>query len=369
MRRFISLFLLALLSLVQSVAAAELPFYIGTFTDGDPDRGIYRCTLNTETGALGAVTLAAEAEDPSYIALSPDGKHLYSANRGKEPTLAAYRIEPDGSLTLLNKQPISGKSACHISVDPSGKVAFIANYSSGDIASYPINEDGSVGERASFIQFEGSGPHPRQKGPRAHAVQASPDGRHLYVCDLGTDKVWIFEINTADGSLTTAKTAFASVPPGGGPRHLVLSQSGQHLWVNNELDLSVTAFTRDPGTGALTPIATVPMHQDPPDSDKTVTAAAIRLHPNEKFLYVTSRGDDGLSVYTIAEDGSPTLFGRFPAGVERPREANIDPTGQWLLVAGQNDDTLVVMAIDSETGHLSPTKHSVQLPKPVCIAF
>ncbi len=353
-----------------SLQAGQAEFYLGTYTDKQPDRGIFRGTLDTETGELGELTLAAEADNPSYVAVSPDGCFAYAAMEAGQASVGAFQRNEDGSLTMLNTQPSGGGGACHVSTDPSGKVVFVANYGSGDIASFPVLEDGSLGEQASFVAFEGSGPNQgRQKSPHAHAVVTSPDGRHLYACDLGTDKVWIFEVDTESAEITPAEVPFATITPGGGPRHIVFSADGTRAWVNHEMGLAATAFSRDAKTGTLTEIATASTQLEPEADHKGVTTAAILLHPSEKFLYVTSRGDETVAVFALADDGGLELVQVAPAEVNKPRGAAIDPTGRWFLVAGQDDETLTVLSIDLDSGKLSPIGHSVVVPKAVCVTF
>jgi len=55
--------------------------------------------------------------------------------------------------------------------------------------------------------------------------------------------------------------------------------------------------------------------------------------------------------------------------MKTPRNFNIDPTGKFALVEGQDSDNIVSFHIDPETGEFRPTGHSINVGKPVCIKF
>ncbi len=345
-------------------------FYLGTNTGKTDSKGIFTGVLDTRTGALGGVELAAEANNPSFLALAPGGKFLFAALESAGGAVGAFRIGADGRLTSLNTAPSGGNGACHVSVDQAGRHVLVANYGGGNISCLPIQSDGSVGPATAFVQFSGSGPHPgRQQKSYAHAIYTDAVDTFVYACDLGSDKVWSFRYDKAAGTLTPTDPAAGLVPPGGGPRHLAIHPGGRFAYANNEMGLSVTAFSRNPATGILTALQTVPTSEKLTGPTDGVSTAEIICHPSGKWLYVSSRGDDIIAVYAIAPDGKLTLLENAPAGVQIPRGMGLDPTGQWLVVAGQKDNRLTVLKIDPTTGKLTPTGQSVETPSPICVVF
>ncbi len=356
------------LGLLGSVAArgAEEPFYLGGYTQAGKGRGIYLGTLDPATGKLGPLTLAAEAKNPSFIALSPDRRTLYAALES-EQQVAAYSVQPDRTLQLLGAQPSGGSGPCFVSLDPAGKHLFVANYNSGTIRAFPIGANGTLGEGGAPFPFTGSGPDPkRQAQPHAHSIYSDPQGRFLYACDLGTDRVRIFTLG-ADASLIPSDPPWAEVPPGMGPRHLAWSPDGAFAAVINEMGVSVTVFARDAATGALAPRGTVSAL--PPEASLAgETAAEVAFHPSGKWLYLSSRGSDSLSVFAVGPEGRLELMENVPAGVKMPRSFSLDPSGQWLLAAGQGGG-LTVLKIDPATGCLTPTGEKADCPAPVCVLF
>ena len=349
--------------------SAEVTFYIGTYTKPGKSEGVYVSKLDTDTGKLGAVELAGKAASPSFVALSPDGKFLYAAVESGKGAVAAFAVGAGGKLTALNEKPAGGDGTCHVWVDATGKNVLAANYGGGSIVCFRTNADGSLGERSAFVQFEGTGPDKaRQEKPHGHAIYTDSTNQFVYACDLGTDNVWTFHFDAARGTLKPAEPASAKVPPGSGPRHLAIHPNGRFAYANNEMALSVTAFARDPATGALTPVQTLPTLPEGTPV-KGVSTAEIFCHPTGKWLYASNRGHGSIAVYAIAADGKLTWIETAPATVKVPRGFGIDPTGQWLVAAGQDDDKIAVLKIDPATGKLTPTGVTAEVGAPVCILF
>jgi 6-phosphogluconolactonase len=357
-------------ALATSTWAEPMTFYIGTYTHSGKSDGIYSCSLDPETGKLGPVKLAAKVHDPSYLAISPDARFLYAAVETRTGAIGAFAIKPDSTLRPLNQQPSGGAGACHVSVDGSGRVAFIANYTAGNIAAFPTNPDGSLADRSAFVQYTGTGPDPkRQEAPHAHGIYPDPANRFVYSPDLGTDNVWIFRLDPASGVLSPASPASAKVPPSSGPRHLAFHPRRNTVYVVNEMGLSVTTFIRDPESGALESVQTIPA-LEPGTPAAGATTAEIACHPSGKRVYVSTRGTHTITVFDVAQDGSLTRAQVAPAHVKTPRGFAIDPSGRWLVAAGQDDNRLAVFAIDPQTGKLSAEPVSTgEVSAPVCILF
>ncbi len=359
-------FLLALAS--HATFAAEAPFYVGTYTKKDGSKGIYRYVLDLDTGKVSGGGLAAEAKNPSFLAIHPGGKFLYAATEGATGEASAFAIQPDGALKLLNTQSAKGNGTCHIIVDPAGRNVLVANYGSGTVAVLPIQADGSLGEAASFNQHTGSSSDPaRQKGPHAHSIYVDPAAKFVYACDLGTDKVHGYKFDATKGVITPDETATGKVAPGSGPRHLALHPTQDTAYVINEMLSTITAFRRDPATGALSSIHTVSTL--PADFTGKSSTAEIFVHPNGKYLYGSNRGHDSIAVFAISSDGQLALASHAPAGVKVPRSFGLDPSGQWLLAAGQDSNTMAVFKIDAGSGKLTPTGQTLEVGAPVCIMF
>lgn len=353
--------LLLTLSPALAQAPDEVGFYIGTYTSPKGSKGIYHARFNRRTGAISEPELAVEAPGPSFLALHPNGKFLYAVN---EPTdgVSAYAIQPDRRLKLLNVQSALGGAPCHLTLDPKGNFLFVANYMGGNTVVFPVRPDGSLSTASGYLQNTGTGPNQgRQEAAHAHAVYPDPNGKFAYGCDLGTDEILAFPFNDR-GELGTPLRAQSE--PGAGPRHLALHPNGKFVYANNEMGNSVSTYSL--ANGAMTRLQTLPTV---PDGYQGGGTAEIALHPNGRFLYVSNRGHDSIAVYEIQPDGLLKLVEIKTAGVKIPRGFTIDPSGHWLLVAGQDSHDLTALAIDPEKGTLTPTENRVKVGSPVCLVF
>ncbi len=348
------------------VRAVEETFYLGTFTHAPGgSQGIYIGTLDAATGKLGPLRVAAKEKDPGFLALSPDHRFLFAALSDE---VASFAVQPDGTLHAISRQPAGGQDTVYVCLDRAGREVFVANYDSGTIAAFPVDADGVIGPRAAFEVLAGSGPNPlRQKGPHAHSIYVSPDDRFVYACDLGTDKVWIYR-RTARGGLAPAGSPFGTVPPGSGPRHLVFD--GSFVYVVNEMGVTTCVFARNGETGALRLLETV---GNIPGGAKPGTGSAeIALDATGKWLYVSTRVQDVMTVFRVhrnATVGRLTFVQNIPSPAMFPRNFGLDPSGRWMIVAGQNDNRLAVMKIDEASGRLAPTDQSASVGSPVCVLF
>jgi len=365
--------LLFLTGFWTTAGAAEVRFYLGTYTDNALSQGIYSGTLDTVTGRISPLELAAKATSPNYLALSPDGKFIYASTLTGDGSLAAFRVEDGGLLTRLNEIS-SGGGARHLTVDATGSNLLAANYVGGSAACFRIQPDGSIGERTAFVQLTGSGPNPqRQTQPHIHSIYLDAANRFAYACDLGTDHVWLFDFDAQTGSLKLENDGTGKMPPGSGTRHLAISPDGRFAYANGEMGMNITVFARNVVNGALTAaqtVSTLPAGAATNDA----TSAEIFCHPSGKWLYVSNRdiangGRDSLAVFAIAADGKLKWIQGIPAEVKVPRGFGIDPTGQWLIAGGQQDNRIVVFKIDAATGRLTSTGQSATVGAPICVIF
>jgi 6-phosphogluconolactonase len=368
MKHSLAKVILPLLVASAAASAGTADFYIGTYTKPGGSQGIYRGTIDLETGALTAPVLAGEAKSPSFVAVHPNGKFLYAAIESSGGAVGAFAIGADGSLRRLNEESSKGAGNCHVTVHPGGKTVLAANYSGGSVAALPVLGDGSVGPATGFIQHTGSSVNPsRQKEPHAHSIYVSGD--FVYACDLGTDDVFVYRFDAAKGTLAPNDPPSGKIPPGSGPRHLAFHPKGDFAYVCDEMTSAVTTLAHDAQRGTLTAIQTLStLPEDAPDARKNSTAE-IFCHPNGRFVYVSNRGHDSIAVFAIGEDGKLTSVQDAPANVKVPRGFAISPDGGWLVAAGQGDNSLASHKIDPATGKLTPAAQVTGVGAPVCVVF
>ena len=370
------LLLLALMNLPPARAADALLF-IGTYTRDGRSHGIYSLHLDLATGALTAPLLAAEAQNPTFLALHPDRRHLYACGelRGTvdKPLggVIAFTIDAAaGTLVFLIQQPTGDGATCHVALDATGRMALAANYGAGYVCALPIDAAGRLGERSAYVELTGQlGPNqPGQDKPHAHSLAVSPDNRFAFACALGLDRVFGFRLDPAKAALVPTDPPFNATPAGVGPRHSRFSADGRFYYVLNELGGSVCVFAYDAAHGALTLQQTISTL--PADFRGTNTSAEIRLSADGRFVYASNRGADSLAVF--ARDpaaGTLKLVEIVPSGGKHPRNFALSPDGRWLVCANRDTDNVVVFRVDPATGRLTPTTHAVTIPLPVCVLF
>lgn len=359
----------------ESATSKEPLVFIGTYTSGK-SKGIYTYRFDSSTGALAPAADAMKADNPSFLAIHPQKKYLYAVNEVSQfngrsgGSVSAYSIDSrSGALTLLNQQPSHGQSPCYISVDHSGKWIFIANYSSGNIAMYPIQEEGKIGPSTSVIQHTGSSVvSTRQQEPHAHCILPDPTNRYVYACDLGIDKIMIYQLDSGNGILTANTPPSVSAQPGAGPRHFTFHPNGKFAFLIQEINSTLTSYSYDSSNGTLKEVETVSTL--PEGYTGTSYCADVHVSPSGKFLYGSNRGHDSIAIFAIDDTtGKLALVGHQSTLGKTPRNFAIDPTGTFLLAANQDSSTVVSFRIDSVTGTLEPTGTLSEIPNPVCLVF
>lgn len=361
--------LLCIASFLSPLLAADKLFYIGTYTNGKSSKGIYLAQLDEQTGSLKDIELAAESENPSFLAVHPKKRFVYAVNEVNDGKVSAFSSEARGKLRLLNQVSSKGSAPCHLNIDKTGRWLAVANYSSGTAAVLPIKADGSLGEAVASVAHKGSSVDPdRQKGPHAHSVNFSADNKFLFVADLGLDQVFIYSFDSKTGSLKQFATL--DTPKGAGPRHLALGPNGM-AYVLNEMASSVSLFR---WTGGAKGDLLDTVSALAPDSKTPNSGAEVLLHRNGRFLYSSNRGLDSITLYEVGPGpsgpgASLKRVGDFPAGGKTPRGFTLSPDGKFLLAASQNSDRLNAFSIDPKSGTLRQIGMGLAVGSPVCIRF
>ncbi len=370
------LLLLAACQMPEKVPTDEMQyFFVGTYTDNEfgtgKGKGIYAYQLNPQTGEMTYLNTTEGMINPSYLAIEPSRDLLFTVNQHGSThedttgTVSVYKIDrATKTLSFMNKHSALGATPCHISFDANKKFLLVANYVGGNIAALPILEDGQLGAPTGMVQHIGSHTHPRQTAPHAHFIKALPNGDILAV-DLGLDQVLKYTLTTK-GELVSDTTVFYQTAKEAGPRHYISSSQGDIIYVLNELNSTVEVAKIEKGKAInLQTISTLPEGYEGEGN-----CAAIKIHPSGKFLYASNRKNHhSIVVYSINTDGTLTLVEHESTQGETPRDFEIDPTGQMLLVGNQATDNLLTFKIDATTGALTATGFKAEVPTAVCIKF
>jgi 6-phosphogluconolactonase len=353
--------------------------YVGGYTHFPPNgrgngEGIEIFRLDQSTGKLTHLASQRPVENPAFLTIDATERYLYAVNSSPsidgQPggAVSAFAIDREtGGLTFLNREQTAGPGPCHLSVDRTGRFVVATSYHAGNISVLPVKPDGSLLPASDCVQHLGSSVTPeRQAGPHCHSVNFDLAERFALVCDLGLDRVLVYQLDRAIGKLILNEPPGIAAAPGAGPRHLAFHPSGRYAFVINEINSTLTSYYFNQTTGTLREIETHPTL--PTDFHGTNSTADVHVTPDGKFLYGSNRGHDSLAIYAVdSATGRLTSLGFQSTLGRTPRNFAIDPTGTFLFAANQDSDNVVTFRIDRATGLLSETGLVVSSPSPTCV--
>jgi len=312
---------------------------------------------------------------PSFLCRHPTLPVLYAVERswsGDDSTsgaLTTFGISPDsGSLTVRSRCRSGGAFCAHVSVTPNGRFVMTANPRGPTVALFALDEAGVPAQLpACVVWHEGRGATERQGAPWPHSCYADNACKQMFVCDLGLDRVSIYDLNEATGMLSPAEQAFAQVSSGAGARHLAMDEQNRFLYVANELDSTVSVFSRDTATGRVRVRQTV--STVPPDGQVENQPAEIVLGPDGRFLYVTNRGHDSIAIFAVdLQTGVLRWIQCSPALGKSPRHFAIGADGFSAAVSNNLSQEVVIFHIERD-GALVPTGQVISVKSPTCVAL
>lgn len=349
-------------------------FFVGTYMLPGPyfeanGAGLISCSLNQSSGQIEKLCVCQDAGNATYLAKQAGSDILFVASDRyfDQGQLHSFLVGHSGQLRQLSTESTQGQATCHVSIDTDAEHAFVASYHDGKLTVHPVL-DSSVQPAMRVIVYEGKSVNQdRQESAHAHQSVVSPDGRCLYVCDLGSDKVWVHELAHLEDP--SRPIASIDMPAGSGPRHLVCHPRLNRLYVFCELTACVLVVDFD--DRGLNYQVVEELDSLPSNFKGVPAGAAIKLHLSGKSLYVSNRNHNSVSVFSIDEStGDLELAANFSTQGEEPRDIEFDTTGTWLLVANQNSNTVIPFGVDSATG-LPTGRSAPAFPcgSPVCILF
>ncbi len=324
----------------------------------DPGKGLFRLAAETEAGA-----------NPSYFCIDGERGLIHAINEVDQ-----FQGQKAGGITTLAIDAASGVPSrtgelavpdggpCYISRMPTGDYLLVANYGGGSVAVVRLDARGLPAAVTDTLVFQG----PPGKRPRAHMIAPGPDGKRIYLTDLGLDRIMIYELDRTAGTLRAVSSGEVALARGSGPRHFTFSRDGSTLYVINERKSTVTVFTVD-SAGLLEEVQS--LSTLPEDFSGTSYCADLHLGSNGRFLYGTNRGHNSIVTFRVSRNGRLELAGHTPCGGDWPRNFVIDPTGRYLVVANQRSHNLALFALDDKSGLPVPLPAAFSTTAPACLKF
>jgi 6-phosphogluconolactonase len=342
-----------------AAAAAPAAFaYVGSYGNQ-----ISIFSLDPDSGALTPRGGPVDANpNPSFLAFAPDGKYLFSVNETDNldgtnaGAVSAFRIDAQsGGLSFINRVSSQGNGPAHVAVDHTGKFVFVANYNGGTIAVLPVAADGTLGNAVATDAHGATA--------QAHEAVIDPSNKFLFTPNKGLSNISQYRFDASNGQLTPNTPAAVALADGAGTRHLAFHPTAPYAYAINELNDTMVTLSFDSTKGTLTPIQT--LSTLPPGEDGANNSCAeVQVAPSGNFVYGTNRGHDSIVIYAVnSETGLLSLVGHQATGGATPRSFYLDVSGKVLLVANQKANQVVTFAVDTTTGLLTQRGSvSVQAP-------
>jgi 6-phosphogluconolactonase len=362
-------FLLIFIGLFLTSCKKEYKLFVGGFTTKPGEKGMSVFNFNASNGKLKLISESDVGPSPSYFCYSEKNKMFYVLNEVME-----FTGKFGGGLTTLkyddktnqfekkNEILIPYGGPCYISMSADSGYLFTANYPNGSVTVVKLDNDGipeTITDTILYVKEEPDRSH-------AHMILQDPGGKHVYVTDLGLDRVVVYDFDKENGKLNQIENGIASLPQKSGPRHFTFNADGSKLYVINELGSIMTVFDVDKNQG-LKLIQTLPTKKD--NIIENNYCADIHLSSDGKFLYGSNRGENNIVTYKVGNDGLLSLAGHTTCGGDWPRNFVIDPTGRFILIGNQKSDYISVFRIDRKTGLPSVALDSARVKMPACLKF
>jgi len=342
--------------------------FVGSYAE-ENENGVELFEFDEATGQLKQLAAYSGLKNPTFLNVNAENNSVYAIcelvnEDGSKSGALAHLLYDEQGFELVKLQPSVAGTTCHIQRDKHNKALFVTSYHGGMTGLIKLNPDGTLGDLADVVQHTGSSVDPeRQDRPHPHSSFFSPDGRYLYVQDLGLDILVAYTFDAEQFKLI--KTGETKLPGGSGPRHLAFHPSKPLAYVINELNSTVSVFGYDATTGALNELQHISTLPDGFSGENGT--AEIQVSADGRYVYGSNRGHDSIVVYAVDEQGKLTLVQHISSGGGHPRHFTLTPSGQYLLVANRDNNNIVVMKRDAETGQLSTTGQEAFSTKPVCL--
>lgn len=346
--------------------------FLGTYTSPDGSRGIYRSSFDPATGHLSQPELAVEIDSPSFLHIAPDGKSLYAVNESNEEgDVVSYELDPTtGQLSHSATLRSGGATACHISTDSANQFAVVSNYFGGSFAFFKLDATGRLESQIAYYPIPVMNAAGEAREARGHCGFFDATGTVALTCDAGQDKVHIYRIDRERGTVTPNDPPFLEMPALSAPRHIHIAADNSVAFVNGERDMTINVVRMDVAGNRFEVVQSLSTLRDGESVQPGYSTAECRIHPNGKFVYVSNRGHDTIAAFKYdSQTMSVTRVGHITGDIKVPRNFNITPCGNWMLIASQDGGKVGVYRIDPNTGLATETDNIIKIDRCVCIKF
>jgi 6-phosphogluconolactonase (cycloisomerase 2 family) len=343
--------------------------------------------MDSATGALTQVQVFDDIRNPSWLAINPARTRLYAISEidnyegMRSGAVVSYAIDPESaSITRLGALSSAGTTPSHVSVHPSGKFVFVANYGGGNVAVFPVGPDGALKDPTDVRPSVGQRHHARalddppgqfavsdHDGAHPHMVAADPGGQFVIANDAGLDLTLVWRFDAQAGRLLPADAPVIAAPSGSAPRHFVFHPNGRIFYNLYEHDAKVAVYDYEGSRGAFKFKQLISAL--PPKFGGSNLSSEIIITADGRFLYVANRLHNAVSIFAVAGDGQLRMITETWVHADYPKSLAIDPTGEFLYSCNQKGDSITSFRISAASGALQFTGRFEPVGSPAVMAI
>ena len=296
---------------------------------------------------------------PNVVTVDPTGRFAYVANFGDNPgsggtqgtTVSQYLIDATTGALTPNGTATTGLNPYSIAIDPTGQYAYVTNQGAGTVSQFTINANGTLSALGT----------PVATGSKPYQVTIDPTGKYVYVANLadagtvgGVSQYTI----SGTGELVPMSPALVSTTTAGnglgGAIGVAVNPAGTYAYVTNLFDKTITRFSIG-GTGALTPVVEAAQITG-------TTPYPMSISPDGQHAFWSNKSDYDIQPCTFAVSGQLACNGgdRLGAIDNEPQYMAVDPFGRYVYAVSYNaggPSSVTQFAIGAGAGvtRLSPT--------------
>lgn len=354
---------IGLLLAVKGNAQENFVFYVGTYTGSTGSEGIYAYEFMPESLEF-KLRSTIKTPNPSFLALDSARNFLFALNELSEEDSKVCLFDLLHESKELQSLPSYGASPCHVSLHADKSVLAVSNYM-GTISFYSFAN--STLTHLNSFSFQGSSVHPsRQNQSHVHSAFVSPHDGNFYVQDLGTDKIYVFEVSSNNQELEVIEKEIIDLPKGSGPRHVAFHPGLNHMYVLGELDGKIVHLKKKDSNWERVAMVDI----NPEEFNGENGAAEIRITSSGSDLYASNRLDaETITHFRVNNDGTLEKKQVYSVSGSGPRGFALSPDEKFVIVANQLSNELVVFERNKKDGSLKDTKARVKVPSPTCVVF
>ncbi|AWW33020.1 lactonase family protein [Echinicola strongylocentroti] len=347
-----------------------ISFWLGTYTS-KPDEGFHLINFYPESHTFDSVLIQSDINNPSFVISNQKRDLVFAVQEEggeKGGSVSSFRFDQAANtLKKLSTSSTKGSGPCYITLSPDEKYIFAGNYGSGDLAVLPIQDDGMLGEAIQTISHSGSSINQdRQTSPHVHSLVFHPNGKQLFVSDLGTDKVYVYDFDPSrEQPLSTSDPRHFSVKAGSGPRHLIFNHTGDKIYLIHEMTSEVGLYDYNLDEKKVTFLDSYALTPQGFNGEKG--AAEIRISKDGQYLYASNRGDSNeIIVFRINEQtGTLEKIQAITSGGLTPRNFALSPDENFVFVGNQNSDVILAYERNPQSGIIKKTNAELAIHRPV----